>query len=58
MAEKRIKISDLSGKEIEDPKTEASILVEFADKRRGQFRLDVTQEEALDFAAKGAKVVG
>lgn len=57
MGKRVIKFSDLSGKEIEDPKLEATITVEFNDKRRGKYELDVTQEEALEMAAKGEKVV-
>lgn len=57
MAEKRIKVSDLSGKEIEDPKLEASLTVEFADKRRGKYHLDLTQDEALELSSKGSKIV-
>lgn len=58
MGQRTIKFSDLSGTEIEDPKEEATITIEFADKRRGQYRLDVTQDEALEFSQKGSKVVG
>jgi hypothetical protein len=57
MGQRVIKFSDLSGTEITDPKEEATVLVEFADKRRGQYHLDVTQAEAESFAEKGHKVV-
>jgi hypothetical protein len=57
VAEKRILVSDLSGKEIGDRKDAASVTVEFADKRRGQYHLDVTKDEGDDLAAKGTKVV-
>jgi len=56
MGQRIIKFSDLSGKEIEDPKMEATITIEFADKRRGRFVLDVTQDEANELADKGTKV--
>lgn len=56
MSEKRILISDLSGKEIPDMKEAASITVAFADRRRGQYHLDVTKDEAEEYASKGARV--
>lgn len=56
MGQRTIKFSDISGEEITDPREEATITVEFADKRRGVHRLDVTQKEGLDLAEKGTKV--
>ena len=54
MAKKTIRVSDLSGDEIETG-SGATITVKFADARRGVYVLDVTEAEAEDLGSKGRK---
>jgi hypothetical protein len=53
MARKTVLVSDLSGKEIEDPKDGASVVITFNDARRGVVRLDMLAAEVADLASKG-----
>ena len=53
MAKKTVLVSDLSGKEIADPKDGASVMITFNDARKGVIRLDVLGSEVADLAAKG-----
>jgi hypothetical protein len=55
LGEKIIRYSDISQKEIEDDKEAAKLIVEFNDKRRGKYVLDVTPEEAQEYADKGRR---
>jgi hypothetical protein len=55
VAKKQIIVSDLSGKEIRDPKDSASVTIRYGDARRGQISLDVLADEVNDLAAKGRK---
>lgn len=57
MGKRTVTYSDLSGKELEDPKDTATMTIEFHDKRRGTYCLDITKEEAEEFASKGTKAV-
>jgi len=52
MAKKTIHISDLSGEEVEEGKG-ATITVKFNDARKGQYVLDVTDNEAEELGQKG-----
>jgi hypothetical protein len=54
LARKTIFVSDLSGKEI-DEKNAATIIIKYADARRGQVVLDVNAGEVDDLASKGTK---
>jgi hypothetical protein len=54
MARKTIFVSDLTGKEI-DAKNAATVIIKYADARRGQVVLDVNANEVDDLAAKGQK---
>jgi hypothetical protein len=53
MAKKTVLVSDLTGKEIADPKDGASVAITYNDARKGVVRLDVLASEVADFAAKG-----
>jgi hypothetical protein len=53
VARKTVLVSDLTGKEIADPKDGASVVITFNDARRGVVRLDVLATEVADLAAKG-----
>jgi hypothetical protein len=55
MARKTVLVSDLSGKEIGDPKDGASVVITFNDARRGVVRLDVLATEVADLASKGTQ---
>lgn len=54
MAKKTIFVSDLTGKPIEE-KDAATVVIKYADARRGQVVLDVNASEVADMAAKGTK---
>lgn len=56
MGKRVMTFSDLSGKEMEDPKETATLTVAFFDKRRGTYQLDITKDEAEEYVAKGVKV--
>ena len=54
MARKTVLVSDVSGKEI--PQGDgATIIVKFADARRGTIVMDVTNEEAQEIGRNGRK---
>jgi hypothetical protein len=55
MARKTVRVSDISGKEIEDGKG-ATIRVSFEDARRGNYEVDATAEEAVELGRKGRQV--
>jgi hypothetical protein len=55
MAKKIVRVSDISGKEIEDGKG-ATIRVTFEDARRGNYEVDATAEEAVEIGRKGRQV--
>ena len=52
MAKKTVRVSDVSGEEIEEGKG-ATVTIRFADARRGALVLDVTDAEAEAMGAKG-----
>ncbi len=54
MAKKTVFVSDLSGKEIPDGKG-ATISIKFSDARKGQYVLDVLDDEAEELGRKGRK---
>ena len=54
MAKKTVRVSDISGKEIEEGKG-ATIRVTFEDARRG-YEVDATAEEAIEIGRKGRQV--
>lgn len=54
VARRTIFVSDLSGDQISDGKA-ARITVNFQDARKGAYVLDVTEQEAEELGAKGAK---
>lgn len=54
LARKTIFVSDLTGKEIGD-KNAATVIIKYADARRGQVVLDVNAAEVDDLASKGTK---
>ena len=54
MARRTIKVSDLSGSEIEEGKG-ASVSIRFDDARRGTIVLDVTADEAERMGEKGRR---
>lgn len=56
MSKRTVIVSDIGGAEIADPKDAATITIEFADKRRGLYRLDATYDEAQELAGKGLKL--
>jgi hypothetical protein len=55
VAKKTVRVSDVSGEEIEEGKG-ATVTIRFADARRGALVLDVTDAEAEAMGAKGRKV--
>jgi hypothetical protein len=55
MAKKVVRVSDISGKEIEDGKG-ATIRVSFQDARRGSYEVDATADEAAEIGRKGRQV--
>jgi hypothetical protein len=55
MAKKTVRVSDISGQEIEDGKG-ATIRVTFEDARRGNYEVDATAEEAVEIGRKGRQV--
>jgi hypothetical protein len=55
MARKVVRVSDMSGRTIEDGKG-ATITIKFDDARRGTYVLDVTPEEAERVSSQGRKV--
>lgn len=55
MAKKTIRVSDISGKEIEDGKG-ATIRVSFEDARRGNYEVDATADEAVEIGRRGRQV--
>jgi hypothetical protein len=55
MAKKTVRVSDISGKEIEDGKG-AMIRVSFEDARRGNYEVDATADEAVEIGRKGRQV--
>ncbi len=54
MARKVMLVSDLSGKAIEDGKA-AKVKITYDDARRGQVELDLTAQEADEWAKRGRK---
>ena len=54
MGQRVIVYSDLSEKEGQDGRM-GKLIVSFSDGRRGTYELDVTDEEAEEFAQKGRK---
>ena len=56
MARKSIIVSDISGREIRDPKVSAKVAITYGDARRGRVELDVLASEVDDLASKGRKV--
>ena len=54
MARKMIHISDLSGAQIPEG-SGATITIKFADARKGQYVLDVSDSEAEELGRKGRK---
>ena len=55
MARKTVLVSDLTGKEISDPKDSAQVVIKYGDARRGQVTLDVLASEVEDLAKNGTK---
>jgi hypothetical protein len=55
MARKIVRVSDMSGAQIEDGKG-ATITVKYDDARRGSYVLDVTTNEAERISGQGRKV--
>lgn len=55
MARKSIIVSDISGREIRDPKDSAKVAITYGDARRGRVELDVLASEVDDLASKGEK---
>jgi hypothetical protein len=53
MARRQIFVSDLTGKEIADPKDGATVTITYSDARKGVVRLDVLASEIEDIASKG-----
>lgn len=54
MAKKTVLVSDISGEEI-DEKNAATVVINYADARRGRVVLDVNADEVSDLANKGQK---
>jgi hypothetical protein len=54
LARKTIRVSDLSGKEIQEGKG-AAVSIKFTDARKGTIVLDVTDEEAEEMGRNGRK---
>ena len=55
MAKKTVRVSDISGKEIEEGKG-ATIRITFEDARRGSYEVDATAEEAVEIGRNGRQV--
>lgn len=55
MARKSIIVSDISGREIRDPKDAAKVVINYGDARRGRIELDALASEVDDLANKGTK---
>ncbi len=55
MARKTVRVSDMSGKQIDDGKG-ATITVKYDDARRGTYVLDVTPDEAERISTQGRKI--
>jgi hypothetical protein len=55
VARKSIIVSDISGREIRDPKDSAKVAISYGDARRGRVELDVLASEVDDLASKGRK---
>ena len=55
MARKSIIVSDISGREIRDPKDSAKVAITYGDARRGRVELDVLASEVDDLTSKGEK---
>ena len=56
MAQKIITHSDISGDPIPEGVDASRMIIIFSDARRGIFFLDITDEEAEEFAVKGMKL--
>ncbi len=54
MARRSVTVSDLSGVEIPEG-SGATVVIRFADERRGAITMDVTVEEALELGKSGRK---
>ena len=55
MARKTVLVSDISGREVRDPKDSAQVTIRYGDARRGRVELDVLASEVDDLASKGRK---
>lgn len=55
MAKRTIIVSDISGKEIADPKDAATLTISYGDARKGVVRLEVLASEVADLASKGTQ---
>jgi hypothetical protein len=55
MARKVVRVSDMSGTQIEEGKG-AVVTVKYDDARRGSYQLDVTASEAERISAQGRKI--
>lgn len=56
MGVRQVFFSDLSSKEVNDAM--GKMIVSFSDGRKGQYELDITDDEAQEFASKGRRVGG
>jgi hypothetical protein len=56
VARKSIIVSDISGKEIRDPKDSVKVVLNYGDARRGRVELDALANELDELAGKGRKV--
>ena len=54
MARKTVLVSDLTGKEIDEPNA-AQLVINYRDARRGRVVLDVNADEVDDLARRGTK---
>lgn len=54
MAKRTIVVSDLTGREV-DEKDAATVVITYADARKGVIRLDVNASEVEELASKGVK---
>ena len=55
MARKTIIVSDISGKEIPDPKDAATVTITYGDARKGLIRLEALASEVAELAGKGVQ---
>ena len=55
MARKTIIVSDISGKEIRDPKDTATVTITYGDARKGIVRVEALASEVAELAAKGVQ---